>query len=80
VTPAEVADENVRQLLGYMRVHYADTRAIVPRTREVARHVDPMRDRLNGFVDGRGAVLNSGLPAAPAPLAIDDASSTARTS
>lgn len=80
VTPADVAGENARQLLGYMRVHYADTRAIVPRTREVARHVDPMRDRLNGFVDGQSAVLNGELPAAPAPIAINDASSAVRTS
>lgn len=80
VTPADVADENARQLLGYMRVHYADTRAIVPRTRELARQVDPMRDLLNGFVDGQSAVLNGRLPAARAPIAINDASSTAQTS
>jgi hypothetical protein len=70
VNPVGVATEDERRLLTYMRAHYADTRAMVPRTREIAWHVDATRDRLNGYVDGSGAVLNRGLQSGPAPLAI----------
>lgn len=71
VQPAGVSELGAMRLEGYMRAHYADTSSMTPRARAVARHVDPLADRIQGFANGTTARLHGGLPAVPAPLALE---------
>ncbi|QIN67820.1 hypothetical protein SBC1_78670 (plasmid) [Caballeronia sp. SBC1] len=52
VQASNASEPDALRLEGYLRAHYADTRSVALRSRAVARHVDPLVDKVRGFANG----------------------------
>jgi hypothetical protein len=70
VEASTVSESDALRLEEYLRAHYADTRSVALSTRTVARHVNPLVDKVRGFANGATARLHGGLPSAPEQLAL----------
>lgn len=70
VQAGNVSEPEALRLEGYLRANYADTRTVAVRGRAVARHVNPLADKVRGFANGATARLHGGLPSAQERLAL----------
>jgi hypothetical protein len=66
----EATEEQALAIDAYMRVNHAKLGTLKPRSRAVAKHVDPYSHRAQGVIAGRGVTVNAGIGGAQPLTAI----------